>query len=169
MPSSRLISGLSVGALVCSTLIVLNGLSSPAQASSETFHLFRQLNNNSLSGVQDLGTGRNVAMTVSPASPATNAAIEVQVTSSNLTLCNAPPVAIGANAEELDAVISLDGTTYVLRGPQNTAAVPASPANNSLAPNCAYSVVNPGWVVSSTAGNSSGTSLNNLTLAPTTS
>ena len=169
VPSSRLISGLSVGALVCSTLIVLNGLSGPAQASSETFHLFGQVNNNSLSGAQDLGTGRNVAMTVSPASPAANAAIEVQVTSSNLTLCNGPAAAIGANAEELDAVISLDGTTYVLRGPQNTGAIPASRGAQSYAPNCAYSVVNPGWVVSSTAGNSSGTSLNNLTLAPTTS
>ena len=167
---SRKGAAASLAFLLSAPVVLLTGLGGGvAQASSETFHLFGQVNNNSLSGAQDLGTGRNVAMTVSPASPAANAAIEVQVTSSNLTLCNGPAAAIGANAEELDAVISLDGTTYVLRGPQNTGAIPASPANNSLAPNCAYSVVNPGWVVSSTAGNSSGTSLNNLTLAPTTS
>ena len=167
---SRKGAAASLAFLLSAPVVLLTGVGGGvAQASSETFHLFGQVNNNSLSGAQDLGTGRNVAMTVSPASPAANGAIEVQVTSSNLTLCSGPASPIAANSEELDAVISLDGTTYVLRGPQNTAAVPASPANNSLAPNCAYSVVNPGWVVSSTAGNSSGTSLNNLTLAPTTS
>ena len=167
---SRKGAAASLAFLLSAPVVLLTGLGGGvAQASSETFHLFGQVNNNSLSGAQDLGTGRNVAMTVSPASPLANAAIEVQVTSSNLTLCNGPAAAIGANAEELDAVISLDGTTYVLRGPQNTGAIPASPGAQSYAPNCAYSVVNPGWVVSSTAGNSSGTSLNNLTLAPTTS
>lgn len=153
MKSNKRIAGLMAGVLVVGGLVGIALSSGAAQAESASLHLYGQVNNNSLSGNQDLSTGRNVALTVSPASAGIGSSIEVQVTSSNLNLCNGPAAAAGANAEELDAVIKINGVEYVLRGPQNDVSIAASAY--AAAPACNHTVFNPGWVVSSTPGNSS--------------
>ena len=157
MKSNKRIAGLMAGVLVVGGLVGIALSSGAAQAESASLHLYGQVNNNSLSGNQDLSTGRNVALTVSPTSAGIGSSVEVQVTSSNLNLCNGPAAAAGANAEELDAVIKINGVEYVLRGPQNTVTIDPSAASgaSAIAPNCTHTLFNPGWTVSSTAGNSS--------------
>ena len=153
MKSNKRIAGLMAGVLVVGGLVGIALSSGAAQAESASLHLYGQVNNNSLSGNQDLSAGRNVALTVSPTSAGIGSSVEVQVTSSNLNLCNGPAASAGANAEELDAVIKINGVEYVLRGPQNDVSIAAS--SYAAAPACNHTVFNPGWVVSSTPGNSS--------------
>ena len=153
MKSNKRIAGLMAGVLVVGGLVGIALSSGAAQAESASLHLYGQVNNNGLSGNQDLSAGRNVALTVSPASAGIGSSVEVQVTSSNLNLCAGPASGPGANAEELDAVIKINGVEYVLRGPQNDVSILASAY--AAAPACNHTIFNPGWVVSSTPGNSS--------------
>lgn len=153
MKSNKRIAGLMAGVLVVGGLVGIALSSGAAQAESASLHLYGQVNNNGLSGNQDLTAGRNVALTVSPASAGIGSSVEVQVTSSNLNLCAGPASGPAANAEELDAVIKINGVEYVLRGPQNDVSILASAY--AAAPACNHTIFNPGWVVSSTPGNSS--------------
>ena len=153
------------GALALAGASVLLGVSvggsaanATTDSATDTFHLYGQVNNNSLAGNQDLTSGRSITISVSPASATPGSTIEVKVSSSNFTICNGPAAAAAVHGEELDAVILLNGTNYALHGPQNAVSVPASPYATSHPPACAHALFNTGWVISSTAGNSSGTS-----------
>jgi hypothetical protein len=77
-------------------------------------------------------------------------AIEVQVTSPTIGGLAIPTSGILWTQEsvELDAVISLNGVDYILRGSRNLVSVPAG----------STSVFAPGWVISSQAGGSSAVS-----------
>ena len=159
------VGALLVGAVVLSTV---GGAQAVGTTVNETgIQLFGQINNNSLAGVQNLepsGTpsntaGHTLAITISPSnSVAGGSAYEISISSPTLTICNGPAAASPASGEELDAVVAVNGTTYQLRGPQNTVAVPASAFNSANHAACAHPLFQTGWVVSSTAGNSSGKS-----------
>ena len=131
----------AVGVVIAASALLGAG-AGQAHAATSTVPIYGQLNNNALAGVGNYGSS-SVTMTVSPASAAAGAPIEVQV-SSDLVFTNGPAVPAGIGSEEIDAVIVLNGQSYTLRGSQNEGCVAIS-----------KTLFSGGWVVSSTPGNSS--------------
>ena len=162
---------LAVGAIG----VVGAGAAHAATTVQETgLQLFGQVNNNGLSGVQNLeptGTpdntaGHTLTVTVSPStSVIAGSPISITISSPTLTICNGPAAAAAAKGEELDAVVVVAGKQYLLRGPQNSSAVPASTFQNANHASCVHPLFNTGWVVSSTPGGSSATSDTTATAA----
>ena len=128
------------------------GLGSNAQAATLT--IYQNVNNTVLSPtVANLGS-KNVVLTVSPSSGNVGAALEVTVASSNLQFNSGPASAAQPYASRVDAVINFNGADYLLAGPRPVVETPIS-----VAP-AEESVIDPGWVVSSNAGSSSGATTN---------
>ena len=159
--TKRVASGLAAVLALGSVTMIAAGA---AQASANTVHLYGQINNNSLSGNEDLSGGLVVTMTVAPTSAYAGTPLEVKVSTPStvgaggIGLCNGPAAQAPAGEEEADAVVVLNGTQYVLHGPRNKVNVPSSPHASSIPPACAHTLFNPGWVISSTTGHSSATS-----------
>jgi len=149
MKPNKKIAALAVAALATSGIAVIAAAGS-AQASSQTFTLYSQINNTALAGPALVGA-KNVQMTVTPTSGPVGSSIEVSLTSTDLAFANGPAAASPAGGAELDAVISLNGVDYTLRGSQSGQTVNTGVTNT---------IFNSGWVVSSTAGNSASTSTN---------
>src|SRR5690242_313585 len=90
--SPRAREGLIAGALGVSVLLIALttvGLGMSAQASSESFHLYSQINNTALQAPVDNGN-KNVTMTVTPTTAAPGDSIEVKVTSTDLAFVTGP-------------------------------------------------------------------------------
>jgi len=150
MKPNKKIAALAVAALATSGVAAIT-LANPAQASTQTFHLYSQTNNTASSPVDE---GLNsVKMIVSPTSGPVGSAITVEVSSTTLALANGPAAAITNGGSELDAVISLGGVDYTLRGSRNGQGINKGVAN---------SIFNAGWKVSSDPGGSSSTSTNTV-------
>ena len=145
----------AVGTLVLATGAATFGLASTAQAATQSFTVYSQVNPLLQPTPTNLGE-QSITLTVTPSTAAPGAPIEVQVSSSTLALENGPASAAGANSNELVAVVALNGVDYALRGSQLNQEVAVNDGSTATTP----TNYKAGWVISSTPGNSSSASDN---------
>jgi hypothetical protein len=128
------------------TGIAALAMTSSAQAATQSFTVFQQQNNTALGAPTALGS-RNISLNVTPTSAAVNSPIEVTV-GGNIPFGSGPAVGMpGVDSYRIDAVVTINGADRLLTGPRNPVGTAATNTTT----------LNSGWVISSTAGNSTGT------------
>ena len=139
--AATLVAAVAVGGLA--------GLSLSNTAQAATVTIYNQINNTGLSPTPTNLGSKNLVLAVSPTSGNVGAAMEVTVTSSDLVFNNGPAATTEKYGSRVDAVISVNGSSYLLAGSRTV---------SQSAPT--EVIVNAGWVTSSNAGSSSSTTTN---------
>ena len=159
MVTSRKGAAAAVAFLLASPVVAVTGIGGGvAQASSDAFSLYAQTANPRVQSPIAQGS-KTIAMTVSPVSGAPGNPIEIQVTGT-LPIGTGPASPVDPGTYELDAVVHLDGVDYVLRGSKTGQTVNPCTDPNPCTTN---SLFKSGWVISSTPGSSSSSSISDGT------
>jgi hypothetical protein len=145
MKIRKSLAGVAAGSLALTGLAVIAAPS--AQAASYN-NVYSGINSTSLQAPQLKGV-KNVSVTVSPASPSVGQALTVSVTSPDIAFDNGPAAIVQANWSRIDAIVSIGGTDYLIKGPRN---VGCADVNTNI--------IQAGWTISSANGADSGTGAN---------
>jgi hypothetical protein len=135
------LAGVAAGSLAIAGVAVV---AAPAAQAATYTTVWNGINNTGLQPNQNIGT-KNVTVNVTGGATV-GSPITVSVTSSDIAFDNGPAATVQANWTRIDAVVGINGTDYLIKGPSNTGAAPIN-----------TNIIAAGWTISSANGADSGT------------
>jgi hypothetical protein len=137
------VAGLGAAAL---TITGIGVIAAPSASAAAYTTVWQGINNTGLQAPSAVAGTKNVTVTVSPASPNVGDPLTITVTSPDIAFDNGPAATVQTNWSRIDAVVAINGTDYLIKGPSN--AGPAATNTN---------IIQAGWTISSANGGDSAT------------